>query len=87
MKLAWEHFGRYTTSIQQVCTRETLASAIKTDASRWTWDSRTHWTQRGDGWGCSGGAADRDLGWLQGSDSGGGRIGDRSGSCHATSIS
>lgn len=33
-------------SIQQVGTRETLASAIKTDAFKWTWDSWTHWQAR-----------------------------------------
>lgn len=33
-------------SIQQVGTSETLASAIKTDAFKWTWDSWTHWQAR-----------------------------------------
>lgn len=88
MKPAWEHIGRYTTSIQQVGTRETLASAIKTDAFKWTWDSWTHydWTLRGGGWSWSGLVAGSDLCWLQG----GGcdvRDGGWNGSCNATSFS
>lgn len=74
MKLAREHLSGYTAAIHQEATRETLASATKTDAFKRAWDSRTRYEWR-DGWGCCGGVVGGDVCWSLGgtsTDGGGG---------------